>query len=304
MNSSDLIKKFGLPFNEFTNIIIWDAGDVGFSIFEDRDDGYASLYKIGIAPETGQNDTRKLWVTASYGKKTNGGLSIGVSDNINRPVDLEFFDEFSFNSKLDKFFYFNKEIDPKNILIKLKRTHLRPTKLIIGLPLRIRLFFWRKFLPTTIKIIDKILSILLLIFTGETIKKDDRDVFNRLVNSWHEENNKKPNINLNRDKNIFKKRGIDTPETWNFIGFTSTKWSVVFYSILNILFYILNSLFWEINNSIIKGIFNNGFLIVCYVAISFIIVESFIPNIIKILIEKIPKLYKSVIFRRLKVMVW
>ncbi|MFA7315659.1 MAG: hypothetical protein WC059_02550 [Candidatus Paceibacterota bacterium] len=294
MTSTDLIKKFELPSGEFSDPIPWEK-DIGFSIFKDRNDKYASLYKIGFG--LGNDNLKKLWVTATYGKKTDDSISIGTSKNLTDPVDLDVYGQFFFNIESGKFFHYNKEIEPNNILNKLKKAHLKPTRIIVGLPLRIKLFLWRRFLPTIIKIIDRILSLLLEIFTGEVVK--DKNIVRRFIDQWHEESDKKP-TKIDLDENIFG-RNIKTPKEWSFLGFKSTRWSVVFYSILHIFLYFFNSLFWKIDDPIIIKIFESNFLTLCYVAISFSIIEFLIPYILKLSVRKIPKIYQNVAFKRLKV---
>jgi hypothetical protein len=297
MNSEDLIRKFELPFADFMDPIPWE-GDIGFSIFKEDKEGYASLYKIGLNREQELGFLKKLYVTVSYGKKSDGGISIGTSKKITSPIDLNAYNEFFFDTSTEKFFHFDKEIEPKNILIKLKNAHIRPTKILSGLPLILKLFIWRKVFPVIIKITDMVFSFLLELFTGETVK--DRDIVKRFIDYWHEEGNQKPKIDSELDEKVLG-RNIRSPKQWSFLGFTSTRWSVVFYSLVHIFLYFFNSLFWKINDPIVKKVFTNSFLTLCYVAISFSIIEFLIPKILKILIRRMPKIYQSIVFKSLKV---
>lgn len=298
MTSQGLIERFDLSVDNLNHPIPWE-GNVGFSIFEDSKDGFASLYKIGLSQNTEINNLKKLWVTATYGKKTDSGISIGTSKNISDPIDLEANNEFFFDINSDKFFHHKNEIDPKNILIKLKNAHLRPTRLIKGLPLRVKLVLWRRFLPSIVKVLDKILVFLLYCFTGEVV--EDKDLVKRFVNDWYEPINKKPRESIFDEADLGRK--IKTPKIWNFLGFTATRWSVVFYSLVHLIVYLIKPTFWQNNSSIVFRIFENNFLTLCYVATSFSIIEFLIPKILRNSIRRIPKLYQRISYIKLRVFI-
>ena len=216
MTSEDLIKEFGLPFEGFTNFTPWvDA--VGFSVLKEKNNGFASLYKIGFIADNDDNTLKKLWITANYGRKLDdGGITLRTETRLMDPVDLDSYKEFFFDSSSKKFFYNKKEINPKDILKKLEYSHLKTTKNFEGLPLRLKLIFWRKFLPLLVNFLDKSFIFLLELFTGEVV--EDRDIVKRFVNQIHDENNKRPTI----ESDISLNREIKTPRMWSFLGFTAT----------------------------------------------------------------------------------
>jgi hypothetical protein len=298
MNSVSLIEKFELPFQGFLNPILWQDG-VGFSIIKDREGGYASLYKIGLNGNiTDEGPLKKLWVTVTYGKNSDGGISLGSGNKgLRDPIDLEFHDKFFYNTETENFFHHSKKIFPHKILDRLEKAHLKPTRNVVGLPLRIRLYFWRKLLPGIIKIIDRFLIYLLVLVSGEYINKGD--ILKRFIQSWHDENTResiRSQRNFPAPETKFK-----TPQTMTFFGFTATRWSVAFYCILQLLIYLFNSYYWKFTDSILLNIFKNAFLTLCYVVVSFAITESLVPRFLKWSIKKMPKLYSKVIFKRLSI---
>jgi hypothetical protein len=298
MTSEELIKQFDLPSKKFPEPIKWQDG-IGFSILKDRQGGYASLYKIGLNERTGGEERllKNLWITATYGKKSDGGITIGSGDKgLMSPIDLEFHDQFFYNSQTKNFFHFCEEISPSKILENLEKVHLRPTRSIVGLPLRIRLFFWRKFLPGIIKIIDGFLIFLLELISGEKTKGE---ILKRFIETWHGENKANESI---RQRNIpSTETNFEKPQTMTFFGYTATRWSVVFYCILQLGFYILNNLYWKIKNPTLSTLFTNTFLTLCYVVVSFAITESLVPKLLKRSIEKMPKIFTKVAFKRIKI---
>lgn len=298
MTSSDFLSLFNLALNDFLKPIEWIGTDVGFSILKDQEANYASLYKIGLNKDK-EGILKNLWVSATYGKKSDGGISIGEQRSTWKPVDVTFNDHFFYNTETGKFIERSgKEIQPEQIWLRLNKAHLRNTKWFSGFSLRIKLGFWRKFLPFLIKVLDRILAFLLELFTGEVVK--DKDIVKRFVNQWHVESNRGPHFETDADDAKLT-RNIKTPKMWSFLGFEATRWSVVFYSIVNIFLYFFSSLFWQVENPIITNFFEDSFLILCYVATSFSVIEYLIPLILKIGVRKMPKVYHEVAFKRLKI---
>ena len=289
MTTEDLIKQFELPFSDFSSPIKWE-GDVGFSTTKNYADGYGSLYKFGVYKQDPNNDLRNISISVSYGKETNGGISLGTGKKgIWDPLDLYFNDEFTYSESQKKFFHLGKEIQAKDILLHIEKIHKKPTKAVRGFFLRSKLWFWRKLLPSIVKIIDILLISILYLISGEKIKGD---ILKRYFSERFDE---RSNQKINKEIEFEKGKIID------FFGYEAKRWSVIFYcsfhlGIYYIFFYLKNN-----HYNLVSDIGKNSFLVVCYVVVSFAITESLIPKIIKTIISKTPKIFTGIAFKTLKV---
>ncbi len=286
----DFINKFELPFSNFSVPIQWADG-FGFSFIEDYRDGYASLYKLGIYDQKElANGLKKIWVSVSYGKKNDDGVSLGTPKNgLLDPLDLDFQDEFFYNEKEDKFFHYNKEINAKNLILYIEKIHKKPTKIVRGILLRSRLWFWRIFIPNGIKIFDRFLILILRIISGEKLQKD---IWERLFSKHFSEQSNKQ---LPSKEDSFENRG-----TMEFFGYKAKRWAVVFYCLLQLIIYIFY-FYLNIKINIITNIFKNNFLSICYVVVTFALTEYLIPLILKRAILKAnPRVFNRVISKRIR----
>ena len=292
--SSSLKELFSFKYDNFSDVIPWTDG-IGFSRVKKSTDGYASLYKIGVIDRESREDVplKKLWVSVSYGKETQGGISLGSEKHkLSDPIDVDFTDEFSFNVNTQKLYYRNKEILPLDMLKLIEKAHLKPTKKLRGAILRYRLWFWRTFLLFLITSLDKFFICILTIISGEKIKGN---IFSRRMQmvDGFTENNVKPRSPEDIEFENYK--------PMDFFGWKARRWSVVFYCSLHLGLFLLY-FFIKIQNLLISTIMKNSFLILCYVVISFAITEAGIPKLLKYLIRKItPKTYSNIAFKRLKI---
>jgi len=297
MTSADLVQKFGLPFSGFSDPIEWTDG-VGFSLIKDRYGNFASIYKIGKSNTAHETGLIPLWITVTYGKKSNDGISLGSGENgLKDPVDLDFSKDFFYDQENQKFFYHDKEISAHDILTRIENVHLKPTKIVAGFPLRTRLWFWRKFLPGCIKFLDWGLINLYYLFTGRKIPKQD------LVKRYFHKKWKKETFNTrpNSDTPQTPITSFEPVKTINFFGYQAPRWSVVFYCFLQLLLYFLNVYYFKITTPSVARLFRNNFLSLCYVVVSFAITEEGIPGVLLYGIEQMPLLFIKASFIHLKV---
>ena len=259
--SNSLFDNFSFSYDEFSDPIRWTHG-AGLSRVKKGENGYASLYKIGISPEDLKRESpvKKVLVGVTYGKQSEDGIILdsgkqGLSD----PIDLEFRDEFTFDVENNLFYGNSKEISPKEILNIVEEAHMRPTRKIMGFYLRSRLWVWRKFFPFLVKFFDIIFISILWLVSGERIKDG---IFSRI---W----------NLRKDKynNPIQKSEFEESSTVDFFGYKAKRWSVVFYSIFHIiLFYIAH--YQKVDWPFARVMFENNFLAICYAVFSFAITEA------------------------------
>lgn len=287
MTTNELKENFKFLDQDSLRTTEWKDG-VGFSIFKDYHDGRASLYKIGISDRELQKDDplKNLRISASYGDNTPDGITLAPrKQSLWDPIDLYSLDEYFYNTATRKFYYHNKEVSAQQIFLNIENEHMRPTKKIRGFLLRYRLWYWRRSLPFTIKVIDSILIFLLWIISGERLKSNIWEKRSELINKRIPE----------------KDIQFEQAKTMDFFGYKAKRWSVVFYCTLHLIIYVI-----IFNKSVrygsLSGIFTNNFLAVCYIVVSFAITESFIPTMLKSIINKItPKVFNRVTFKELKI---
>lgn len=291
MEVEDWIKQFELPFSDFSPPIIWKDGK-GFSTVEDYKNGFASLYKFGIVNPTSERNVKDLIATVSYGKFVDGSIGLGTGLNgIRDPLDLDFRNEFFYDQTDKKFFYHENEIDAKEILLHVQKVHKKPTQVVRGLLLRLRLWYWRSFMPGLIKIIDKILIWILWLISGEQLQED---IWGRLFSqdSFEQSDRKIPDR-----ENSFEKKKV-----MNFFGYEAKRWSVVFFCLLHVSGYVLHYVSPGFKVDVLVEILSNNFLALCYVVVAFAITESLIPSFLRSIILGLnPRAFRGVTFKKIKV---
>ena len=290
--SNRLVRDFSFESEGFSDPIQWTDG-VGFGRVRKLPDGYASLFKIGIGDEQLRTPSsrKSLWISASYGKETMGGITLASDEgNLSKPVDLDFRDEFYYDTISGKYYRGEEEITAAKLFQTIEEAHTRPTKPFQGFWVRCRLWFWRGLLPTSIKWFDIALVKLLWIVSGEKIKDN---ILRRLMGIRLE----KPTERIPPNSVEF-----ENSETMNFFGYRAKRWSVVFYSALHLGIFTIFFYFISIYPRWISTVLSNNFLATCYIVVSFAFTESFIPRLLKSIISKItPVAFETIAFKRLKI---
>ena len=287
MTSGELKKKFQLPFGNFTEITEFQDG-VGFSVIQKHTDNYESLYKVGFENKDKDKTQRSLWVSVSYGRRTGDGIVLRSGKNgVYDPIDLTFYNQYSFDLETQRFLDTGREIDAKQILTDVERVHMLPTLKVRGLPLRSRLWLWRKLIPNLIKAVDQILIGILWLISGES---DSRDTLGRYISQRYTER---------RDMSI-KKVEFKEVKTMEFFGYKAKRWSVVFYCLIHLIVYaILFGI--EYRSSFMSHVIRNTFLALCYVVVTFAITESLFPLLLKMMIRKTPELLAKISFKSIQI---
>lgn len=276
-----------LRFKEnFQGPIEYVNGD-GFSFTEIHNPKYASNYGITTNLRKTKGDLIGLYVTATYGIKTEEGLSLGnIEISLKNPVEITNHENYFFDTKENKFYKDTEETTLQTIFDEIIYQHNKPRMLFYGMWLRIKLLFWWHFLPKLITIIDWILLKLLWVISGETVKED---IISRLWDREEREVEKK-------DVEFIKGKVIE------FFGYEAKRWSVVFYCLLHLIIFIVYFYYFNHSFSLTTRISANNFLSLCYVVVSFSMVEFLIPKLIKDTIKKLtPKAYRIAAFSRVKV---
>lgn len=283
-----LIDVFSIIKHRGFNIIEW-IDEVGVSWVEEEG-GYASLYKVGILDKDslGPSKLKKLFVTVSYGKRGEEGITLGSGrKGLFDPIDLEYREEFKYDSESNKLYYENKIINALELFNIVKNAHLSPTRPIRGAKLRIRLWFWRRCLPALIILLDKLFQIILWIISGERLKDS---LWSRF---WYREKTEQVTTS-----------GvpiIESGKTIDFFGYKAKRHSVVFYAVLHLVVIAL-LICQDISVGEINALTDNSFIVLCYVVVSFAITEVGMPAIFKLLIKKtMPQALAKVSFKSIRI---
>lgn len=288
MNPEELISKFDLPFADFSSPTKFNDG-IGFSAIQEQKEDFASLYKIWLNAKDFDKNQKPLWVSVSYGKKVAGGISLNTGKSeVSSPIDLNFFNEYSYDPKTGTFYRYGKKIDPRQILIQVSELHNLPTKMYRGFYLRSRLWFWRKLLPLIIRIIDKILAGILWLISGERIPGD---IWRRLITQKYLDKN-----NATDSKEV----NFTSTSTMAFFGYQAKIWSVVFYCSMHLFAYLLS---YKLNSRsiLLSHIFRSNFIALCYVVVTFVVIEKILPTILKKVIKITPRIFENIAFKTLEI---
>jgi hypothetical protein len=287
MTPGELQNKFGLPFGNFIQPTEFQDG-TGFSVVQKHGDKYESLYKVSFGDKDKDKNRRSLWVSVSYGRRTDDGIVLGSGVNgIYDPIDLTFYNEYSFDFDNQKFYDRDNEIEAKKILIDVERVHMLPTRTVRGFPLRSRLWFWRKLIPGLVKVVDWILISALWLISGES---DSRDTLGRYMSQRYTER---------RDVSI-KKVEFEEVKTMEFFGYKAKRWSVVFYCLIHLIAYAILFVI-EYRFSFMSQVIRNTFLALCYVVVTFAVTESLFPRLLKMMIKRTPELLAKISFKSIQI---
>ncbi len=285
-----LRESFSFSRDEFSSPITWIDG-VGVSRVRDLPDGLASLYKIGINEEELNKDSSRkfLSISVSHGKKILEGISLGSEWNVSDPVDFNCRNEFSLDIQDKSLFQKDKKISPEKLLKILEDRHMQPTKIAAGFFLRCYLWFWRVFLPNFVRCLDFLLLAILWIISGETLQKD---ILSRSFDGMRTESARE----RIQEQTEFRFKNV---KTMDFFGYYKARqWSVVFYCLAHLILFVIFS-YYSIHNSVVETLFENNFTALCYVVVSFAIIETLVPEFLKYSIRKTSKLYGRISFIRL-----
>ncbi len=275
----DLLEKKGFHgFTPFTQ-------GVGFGVYKklrDSDIDRVTLFRVGISDDNA-NGKLPLSAGASYGVMSDYGVRLrnGEEIFINDPVDMESRNDYFYDTKTKTLFKKDRQITPEELIDDIYNLHIKPTKVVRGFLLRIKLRIWRTWLPFIFTSLSNIFHYLLLIISG------NRYTFEPFV-----EEEKINNEIISTKSTLHKvkeKESLQESKKFHFFDYEASRWSIVFYSLVHLALY---SYFFYINYkpAYITTILENNFLIIIYVVCSLWMLESIIPLIFMFLIKRFSKL--------------
>ena len=168
----DKFIKFFSNIDEFYDLVLLEDA-LGFSIkrkLNSTDEKYVSLLKIYITEKELKNNQnkKKLDIYATYGKEDKYGVCIRdiKGSKIGDPIDLTT-DDYYYTISSDKFFKKKREFYPEEFLNNVYNDHVKPTRPIKGLWLRIKLIFWRIFIKSLLNYLSLFFHYCLYVITGD-----------------------------------------------------------------------------------------------------------------------------------------
>jgi hypothetical protein len=223
---------------------------------------------------------KAFYATATYGKKLAEGIQMRKDQKPFEPLDLEFRDEFFYDTATEKIYKGTKEIEANEMLLEIYNKHIKTTRPIRGFFLRLKLGFWRVLLPWLFTFVSSIFHYLLLLISGDRYTYDflfqEEKENGQIISSRMEGH-------VNRSKAEVKEEDKEAKKI-DFFGNKVPQWSIVFYSALHLCVWFVFK-YREIRTEQIEDFFSNNFLVVLYVIVSFWLLETILPLLLKKMIK-------------------
>lgn len=273
----------------FHNLTQFDH-DAGFSVKKKSCNNYVTLLSIYIPNEIFYNakiEKKPLNIQAFYGEETREGIRLRAKPKLTEPVDAEFH-EYFYNIRTKELYKNNKKITADQLINEVYNTHTKSTKLIKGFYLRMKIMFWRILIKSIFEFISKFCHFVLFIISGnrysyEPICKEE--ILNGKI------------IKSQEVKEV--KEDLKESKKFPFLGYNTSRWSIIFYSSLHLVFY---TIFMYINYKpkFITTILKNNFLTLVYVILSLWLIESLVPKFLMLLIKYFSQLSINCRFKTIK----
>jgi len=268
----------------------------GFSVIKKmQPTGYGTIFYIYLNNEELENnkDKKSLLIRATYGNliEEEGKKFIQITSETGKnrkkvigPIDFTSDNDFFYNIEENQFYHKDKKITPDELLDRIYQIHIKPTKFFKGFIVRLRLFIWRVLIIFMIKLISDIFQCLLFLISGTKFD----DIYTRIFSA-----NKIDNISQNN--NEYKE-----PEKWDLFGFKAPLWPITFFCAFHFILYVI---FWLENYKpkFVITLLENNFLTVIYTILFLVMLERFLPKILKFFINKTSQLYFNLSSKRIKI---
>ncbi len=223
---------------------------IGISIRKDFSAGYTSLIKIGILHPT-SNILQELYISATYGKASNDGITFREKVRLTDPIDLvssandskRYFnvhsiyskDKYYYNKVTSVFFKNNNEISPIKVVDEIYEKHIKSTLKVRGAFLRISVWFWQTTVPYIFFLIYKLFHYILFFISG------DRYTYNIFKEKGETNKNQFKESSQHWDASSVNKINAKDEESdkLNIFDYKASKWAIISYSLINIALYLL-----------------------------------------------------------------
>lgn len=223
--------------------------------------------------------TRKaFYITTTYGEELTEGIRLRTEQDFCEPLDLEFRDEFFYDMITEKIYKKDREVEENSVLLEVYGKHIKTTRPILGLVLRIRLRFWRIWLPWIPKFLSFFSHYLLYLISGDKYTYEflfQEETLNGNVISSRMEGR----VGRGKDSAKIKEEDKEAKHI-DFFGNKVPQWAIVFYSLLHLCVWF-SLRYFDVQTSQIEEFFGNNLLLVLYVVVSFWIIGTVTPFLLK-----------------------
>lgn len=299
--SSNFINKFNLiQLNNdgFFGISAIEEGGVGFSAFKNFnfncDNKKTTLLNVYITDEDFSDaniEKKPLFISAIYGQNENGSISRRFAGEVglNNPISLMYYgNKYFYNIRCDKFYKDDTEINANEIVKEVYALHIKSSRRFAGFfmrtKIRIEVIFWRKLMKSICYFISKIFHFSLYIISGIRYAYSPIE---EIIKTRFEKTKPEMKEKLKEGKKI------------TFFGYEASQWSVVFYSLLHLLGYII-FIQKEYKPLIIAIILKNNFLTLIYVIASLCIIEVLLPQLFMVIIKFFSEKAEEFLYRNIQ----
>ncbi len=289
---SDFLDLFDIAGSEFSDFIPYLDDQVGFSVRHSRKGRKeASLIRVTLV-DNKRDGLYPVFVDATFGVMHAGGIKIrtGEETSAHDPIDINVTDDYVYDPEQNEIFKNDKAVTGLDVLTYAYNLHLKTTRPFLGFCLRIKLWFWRRFLRTVSKATVAVLTACLFVVSGT---KYDYDPFfdqEKIVMS---------------DQSGASYEGQNSPEKsegqkLRIFEYQASRWSIIFYCSAVLFTYFTFSIL-NYKPRVLIDIIKNNYLVVLFAIVSLWMVDSFIPNLLKGLIRRLARYTLELGFKKITV---
>ncbi len=282
-------KKLG-----FTEPTIFENNKVGFSVQKKLDKKlekklqitddkeYRSLLHFSLTEKSLEGDLTKIpiFLRAGFTLVKEDGFYIDdkfIKNKKYLPIELISKDDYFYNYNKNCLYKKTTKTTIDKIFTEFYNNHIKTTKAIKGTILRIRLFFWRRFLPGVIKSVSFVFKHLYQLISGNKISF--------------------PLLEQKIAIEEIKQEG----GKFQFYGYETSKQTIFVYSLLHLLGFLIIFFIFDKTPRFLKVIFQNSFLVLIYAITTLTILDKVITKTLEKLFEKTEKLYFKIKFKEIKI---
>jgi hypothetical protein len=278
-SADEFISLFNLETDGYENPVPLTDEYIGFSVQKrydeillkrlgvNKDDPYVCLIYVSIKKTNYEaKDRPPIELSASFCYQKENRFWRGTAHlpkkTMFMPLDIASTDEFFFSKISKKFYYKDKEIAPNTVLNEMFQLHIKFTKPLKGLWLRIK-YLWLKVVTPNIYILIK--TFFRAVHFIVTLKSYDYDVFQEYLTD-----SKKPS-----------KETPDNEQRLDILGYKIKATPLITYSFFSLILFTINY-FWPFVitpiHNYLSRILANNFLTTLYAVVTLYLWDVFLPD--------------------------
>ena len=203
-------------------------------------------------------------------------------------MDVEFPKQYFYDIRTNELYEKNKKITADKLINDVYNKHIKSTRPIKGLFIRMKIRFWRILMKSMFDIISKFFHHLLFIISGNRYSYEPV-LETETLNDLRFKKTEKPKM----------KEKLKEGKKFNFYGYEASQWSIVFYSLLHFLLYVY-FMYSGYKPIFITTIFKNNFLVIIYAILSLWIIETVMQTFLMFLIKYFSRLSADSLYGAIK----